>query len=123
MRAGHVEVDLSDRRRVLLCPDVHGAFPALRDRLRQLRWDPAQDALVLLGDLADRGPASAEAPEWTTREGVLRVLGNHDEMPAMLLRREIGPREARMMGGAGSRIFPQTNCGGSRPRSAMRRSL
>lgn len=99
MTPGHVELDLSDRRRVLLCPDVHGMFDALREALEEMRWNPDLDALVLLGDLVDRGPSSEEALEWIDRPGVHRIVGNHDHMPGMLVRREISERDARRWGG------------------------
>lgn len=85
---GHLHLDLSDRRRVLLVADIHGQYRLLEDALSRQDWDPGRDALVILGDLADRGADSEAALEWADRDGVYRVLGNHDIMPRMYLDRE-----------------------------------
>jgi serine/threonine protein phosphatase 1 len=96
----HVHLDLSDRRRVLLVADVHGQYHLLEEALSNRSWDPAQDALIIVGDLADRGADSEAAIEWTGREGVHRVLGNHDVMPRMLLDGEQPRKTLIRWGGA-----------------------
>lgn len=65
--------------RVLAVGDIHGMFPLLRSELRRLRYNPQHDRLVMLGDLVDRGPASAESIQWCGVPDVLRVRGNHEE--------------------------------------------
>lgn len=82
---GHVSLDLSDRRRLFLVSDIHGEFRKLEEALKAQDWDPARDALIIVGDLADRGPDSEDALDWVDRDGVYRVIGNHDRMPRMLL--------------------------------------
>ena len=72
--------DLSDRRRLLVAGDVHGRFDLLSGRLDAFDFDPELDTLVLLGDLVDRGPFSREALAWCEMPGVLRVLGNHEQL-------------------------------------------
>lgn len=97
---GHVHIDLSDRRRVLLVTDVHGQYHLLEEELSAQGWDPAQDTLIVIGDLADRGMDSEAALDWIRRDGVLRVLGNHDVMPRMLLAGELPRDTAIRWGGA-----------------------
>lgn len=82
---GHVRLDLSDRRRLFLASDIHGEYRKLEEALSAQDWDPGRDALIIAGDLADRGPDSEDALEWIDRDGVHRVLGNHDVMPRMYL--------------------------------------
>ena len=86
-------------RRVLLAGDLHGECGKLHARLDEMRYDPRVDALVLLGDLTDRGPESQRALEWIGRPNVHRILGNHCVMPGMLLEREISAKTARKWGG------------------------
>lgn len=74
--------DLSHKRRTLVAGDIHGRFDLLKTRLEELEYDEALDQLVLLGDLVDRGHLSHECLEWV-RPGILRVLGNHEELVAM----------------------------------------
>lgn len=94
----HREIDLRDRRRVLAAGDVHGDFDLLEARLTEMAWDPLQDQLILLGDIVDRGPDSLRALEWVD---TLRVLGNHEEVVALVAQREIDDEEWVREFGAG----------------------
>lgn len=102
MREGplHEMIDLSYRSRVLLAGDVHGMFDKLQDALAGVGYEPECDTLIMLGDLADRGPDSMRMVEWARETVVLRVLGNHDIMPRMILRGEINGRTAVKWGAA-----------------------
>ena len=71
--------DFSDKRRVLIVPDVHGMFTLLKKTLVKLDYDETQDQLVFLGDLVDRGPESHQAIEWAHYP---RVMGNHEDLAA-----------------------------------------
>lgn len=95
----HRSLDLSSHRRVLIAGDVHGEYAKLQVALDALGYEPGFDALVLAGDLADRGPDSPAALEWMVRHDVHRVLGNHDVMPGMLATGQIGRSTARKWGG------------------------
>lgn len=94
----HRQIDLRNRRRVLVAGDVHGDFDLLASELAEMGWDPAQDELVLLGDLVDRGPDSMRAMDWID---TLRVLGNHEEIALLIARREIEDEEWVRRIGAG----------------------
>lgn len=74
----HVLLDLSHRRRVLTATDLHGHFDKLQAALDAVGFDGAIDALVLNGDIVDRGPDSEAFEEWIARPGIHRTVGNHD---------------------------------------------
>ena len=74
------EIEANRAGRDFVVGDVHGEFPALSHALRSLRFEPGKDRLFGLGDLVDRGPASADAIEWI-KQGRFRtcVRGNHEQ--------------------------------------------
>ena len=71
-------------RRVLVVGDVHGCDAELGLLLSRLAYDPAADALVLAGDLVNKGPASAavvrrvRALAAAPDARVYAVAGNHE---------------------------------------------
>ncbi len=79
------KLDLSKFRRVLVAGDVHGCFQLLRRRLEDLQYNPVTDALILLGDLIDRGPESHKAIDWCRLPNVWRVMGNHEQLCAFAM--------------------------------------
>lgn len=60
--------------------DVQGCFGMLKRLLERIKFDPATDRVLLVGDLVNRGPQSAEVLRWAMRneKSVRVVLGNHD---------------------------------------------
>ena len=68
-----------------LVGDVHGCFDELQDLLLNgagVAWRPERDAVILLGDLVNKGPRSADVVRWARRHagrGVFAVRGNHDD--------------------------------------------
>ncbi|MCP8463059.1 symmetrical bis(5'-nucleosyl)-tetraphosphatase [Pseudomonas sp. ZM23] len=60
--------------------DLQGCLEPLKCLLAQVKFDPAQDTLWLVGDLVNRGPASLETLRYlyAIRNSLVCVLGNHD---------------------------------------------
>ncbi|WP_448678887.1 symmetrical bis(5'-nucleosyl)-tetraphosphatase [Pseudomonas nicosulfuronedens] len=60
--------------------DLQGCLEPLKCLLDQVKFDPAQDKLWLVGDLVNRGPASLETLRFLygMRDSLVCVLGNHD---------------------------------------------
>ena len=65
--------------------DIHGCSRALETLLELLKPDPAQDRLILLGDLFDRGPSSWEVFQHVRAlsdafgERFVLLRGNHED--------------------------------------------
>jgi len=60
--------------------DVHGHFKTLESLIEQLSLNE-QDIVVLLGDLIDRGPTSADVVRFArTTPNVYALRGNHEQM-------------------------------------------
>ena len=60
--------------------DVHGFFQTLEKMVQNLHLNDG-DAVVMLGDLIDRGPTSAQVVDYVRRtEGFHSIRGNHEHM-------------------------------------------
>ena len=62
--------------------DIHGCFNEFQQMLELINFQES-DELYILGDIIDRGPASAETLWWATKEAPANVhflLGNHEDM-------------------------------------------
>ena len=60
--------------------DVHGYYETLEKLVQKLELGEG-DAVVMLGDLIDRGPASAQVVRYVRRTGWLHsIRGNHEQM-------------------------------------------
>src|ERR1043165_8038587 len=76
-------LDLTQRigsRRHIILGDVHGCFDELQQLLGEFHFDPAQDVLISVGDIVDRGPRVKETV--TYLRGLpefYMVLGNHED--------------------------------------------
>ena len=84
MRDKGLEMDLQSRldngRKVWVVGDVHGHFRTLEALVGQLALGEG-DAIVMLGDLIDRGPKSAHVVRYVRdTEGVFSIRGNHEQM-------------------------------------------
>lgn len=82
--------DAPDNAPLFIIGDVHGAYMALRELASQVRQenltkdaDQSRRKIVFVGDMADRGPYSAETVIYIislVRQGrAILVKGNHDE--------------------------------------------
>ncbi len=60
--------------------DVHGCYDELMQLLQRIDFNPANDKLIFVGDLINRGPKSLEVLRFVRGlgEGAQVVLGNHD---------------------------------------------
>ncbi|QRU18697.1 metallophosphoesterase [Klebsiella pneumoniae] len=67
-------------RRVLVCGDLHGCYTNLMNRLGAVGFDPAQDLLVSVGDLIDRGTENVECLDLINQPWFRAVRGNHEQM-------------------------------------------
>ena len=70
--------------RVMAVGDVHGQYEKLKKLMRRIKFDPAQDILVFLGDLIDRGPESLQCFDYVMHlqkqypNSVIYLMGNHE---------------------------------------------
>ncbi|EKZ6022779.1 TPA: serine/threonine protein phosphatase [Klebsiella pneumoniae] len=67
-------------RRVLVCGDLHGCYTNLMNRLDAVSFDPAQDLLISVGDLIDRGTENFECLDLINQPWFRAVRGNHEQM-------------------------------------------
>ena len=84
LRDNGLEMDLQSRlddgRSVWAVGDVHGHFRTLEALVGQLDLGEG-DAIVMLGDLIDRGPKSAHVVRYVRGTGgVFSIRGNHEQM-------------------------------------------
>jgi serine/threonine protein phosphatase 1 len=63
-----------------ICSDIHGYFPLLEARMREVNFDPRKDRVFSLGDLIDRGDESHRALEFLQYPWFHAILGNHELM-------------------------------------------
>ena len=96
--SGGAEPGVPAGYRVYAIGDIHGRLDLLDDALARIEADidgrkPAQNIIVFLGDLIDRGPSSAQVVERlrTYRRAAVRtvfLIGNHEEVLLRLLQGE-----------------------------------
>jgi hypothetical protein len=69
-------------RKTFIIGDVHGCIDELQELMQQLAPD-AEDRLIFIGDLIDRGPDSLavvkQVFQWSKSLEVMLTLGNHEE--------------------------------------------
>ncbi|MDO5653259.1 MAG: metallophosphoesterase [Brachymonas sp.] len=80
MRTQLVTFSANTRGRDFAVGDVHGHFSILWRDLQALGFDTACDRLFAVGDLVDRGPESAQVPDWLDKPWFHAVRGNHEAM-------------------------------------------
>ncbi len=73
------ERPLTEQPRRFVIGDVHGHYQGLIALLELLQLR-STDQVYFLGDLIDRGPASAQVVDLVMRQGYTCLLGNHEQM-------------------------------------------
>lgn len=68
----------NEHGRDLVVSDIHGMIESLDAALTRLRFDPAVDRLIAVGDLVDKGPASKQVVHLLDEPWFHCVMGNHD---------------------------------------------
>ncbi len=66
-------------RRQIIVGDVHGCLEELDLLLKAVSFEPANDQLVFVGDLIDRGPDPKGVLKRAQELQAISVLGNHEE--------------------------------------------
>lgn len=70
-------------RRVLAVSDIHGSLSLLRKLFEKLSYQPGEDALVILGDLVQKGPENLATLQYVMELSkmpyVYVLLGNNDD--------------------------------------------
>lgn len=74
------EEEASQISRLIIVGDVHGCLDELQDLLVKCEYEVSTgDRVLLLGDLVNKGPYSAEMVKFVREKGILCVRGNHDD--------------------------------------------
>lgn len=66
-------------KRLVIVGDVHGQKASLEELLGKIHFDKAQDHLILVGDLINKGPDSAGVVDLAIELGAHAVRGNHED--------------------------------------------
>jgi hypothetical protein len=66
------------KQRVVIVGDVHGCQEELVRLLEKCKVD-ANTTVIIVGDLVNKGPYSAEVVAYVRKNAILSVRGNHDE--------------------------------------------
>lgn len=70
----------ADWRNIWVVGDLHGCYTNLMTQLGKVDFDPAQDLLISVGDLIDRGAENLECLDLITQPWFRAVRGNHEQM-------------------------------------------
>jgi bis(5'-nucleosyl)-tetraphosphatase (symmetrical) len=62
---------------VLVIGDVHGCLDELRALLAKANYSREKDSVVLVGDLVNKGPKSAETVRFAREQGFFSVRGTY----------------------------------------------
>lgn len=80
MKDVYQRVNGDDWRNVWVCGDLHGCYTNLMGQLDAVGFDPAQDLLISVGDLIDRGVENVECLDLINQPWFRAVRGNHEQM-------------------------------------------
>ncbi|WP_338278065.1 metallophosphoesterase [Escherichia coli] len=73
-------IDGSGYRNIWVVGDLHGCYTLLMNELHRVDFDPAQDLLISVGDLIDRGTENVECLELLQMPWFRAVMGNHERL-------------------------------------------
>ncbi|EFH8845418.1 serine/threonine protein phosphatase [Escherichia coli] len=73
-------IDGTKYRNVWVVGDLHGCYTRLMSGLHRVDFDPAQDLLISVGDLIDRGTENVECLELLQMPWFRAVMGNHERL-------------------------------------------
>ena len=73
-------IDGSGYRNIWVVGDLHGCYTRLMSELQRVDFDPAQDLLISVGDLIDRGTENVECLELLQMPWFRSVMGNHERL-------------------------------------------
>ena len=75
-----LQASMDDGVNIWVIGDVHGYFSTLQSLVEKLELNE-NDAVVILGDLIDRGPSSADVVNYVkSTENIHSIRGNHEQM-------------------------------------------
>lgn len=90
----------ADWRNIWVVGDLHGCYTNLMGKLDELNFDPAQDLLISVGDLIDRGAENVECLELIVMPWFRAVRGNHEQMMLDGIANATHERQWRANGGS-----------------------
>lgn len=70
----------ADWRNVWVVGDLHGCYTLLMNELDKVKFDPASDLLISVGDMVDRGAENVECLDLINQPWFRAVRGNHEQM-------------------------------------------
>ena len=75
----HVVLKPGTYSRTIIVGDVHGCLNELKNLLQECSYDRAEDRIVFVGDLVNKGPDSARVVQYAREINAFSVRGNHDD--------------------------------------------
>lgn len=66
-------------KRLIVVGDVHGCYDELKELLESCNYQDAQTQVLIVGDLINKGPKSAEVVRFAKNNNFLCIRGNHDD--------------------------------------------
>lgn len=76
----HRQLPANEVGRDFVMGDLHGCLELLEAELARIQFNPAQDRLLSVGDLIDRGPNSLGCLRLLREPWFYAVVGNHEDM-------------------------------------------
>lgn len=67
------------KKHIIVVGDVHGCLDELKQLLDKYMGCENDCTVILVGDLVNKGPSSAETVAYVRTAGLLCVRGNHDD--------------------------------------------